>query len=153
MGICSVWLCFPLFSFPLEVSLWSRASPRQRCGICDLLECYFPAPSHSFPGSMPTSVNATHPADLPTWVHSSQLLWPYWAPLLTWDVRCLVQCYTVWSSRAASSYQTHWDCGLRHQNILQVLPSHLRGEWMAGSGSLTANMGLFEGVTWPTYNI
>lgn len=35
MGICSLWLFFPLFSFSVEASLWSKAGPRQKCGVCE----------------------------------------------------------------------------------------------------------------------
>lgn len=31
MGICSLWLFFPLLSFSEEASLWSKAGPRQKC--------------------------------------------------------------------------------------------------------------------------
>lgn len=55
MGICSVWLFFPLFSFPMEVSLWSQAGSGQKCRICDLLAWTPPPPSCSFWGPSPQS--------------------------------------------------------------------------------------------------
>lgn len=35
MGIRSLWLSFPLFSFSVEASRWSKAGPRQKCRVCE----------------------------------------------------------------------------------------------------------------------
>lgn len=64
MGICSVWLFFPLFSFPMEVSLWSQAGLRQKCRICDLLARTPASPILLLLRSKP-SVRATQPGRAP----------------------------------------------------------------------------------------
>lgn len=133
MGICSVWLFFPLFSFSSGSFTLKRGQPQAEVQSLRSLGSpamllprphltFFQAPSPRRPPRRASHVRAQ--------LILSPLL-PLWAPSLK-----LLFSYAVSRSHPASSYQTHGDCVLDPQDTRPVLCADPPGEQVVAVVSL-----------------
>lgn len=147
MGICSVWLFFPLFSFSSGSFTLKRGQPQaevqslRSLGSPAMLRpqphlTFFQAPSPRRPPRRASHVRAQ--------LILSPLL-PLWAPSLK-----LLFSYAVSRSHPASSYQTHGDCVLDPQDTRPVLRADPRGEQVVAVVSFAVSWGFSK--EWPAYH-